>query len=288
VARTRRRPSRRLRRPRWTIAVLVLASITIITLDYRGSLHGGINGLRRGAHDVFSPIQSGVDSVFRPIGSFFAGAVHYQDVQTENAKLRAQLGRDQREMLARQSQLNELAQLIKLDKLSNALAIPPVTAQVTAQSTSDFSNTVDLDKGSADGVGKGMPVVGGAGLVGTVIEVWKHGCTVQLINDTSSAVSVRYGREGATAIVSGQGDDVALDVDYVPLGQKLPKGTLFTTSGLQHDLFPPSIPVAVVESSSASSSAAFETVTARPLADLDNLEFVDVLQWYPPPVPAGS
>jgi rod shape-determining protein MreC len=287
VARTRT-TSRRARRPTWTIAILVLASITIITLDYRGNLHGGFTSLRRGTHDLFTPVQRGVDGVLRPVGDFFAGAIHYRSVQEQNAVLRAENGRYQREALAHQSQLNQLQQVLRLTHLPWIGSIPYVTGQVTDVSPSDFASTVDLSVGTADGVAKGMSVVGGAGLVGLVTEVWTHGCTVQLINDQSSAVSVRYGTGGATALVSGRGDDSPLEVDYVPLGTMLAKGTVLTSSGLQHDLFPPGIPVARVRSSTASSSAAFETVQADPLADLSNLQWVDVIQWLPPPVPAGS
>ena len=59
-----------------TIGLLVLASIAIITLDYRGQAHGVISGAKRGAHDAFSPLQRGVDDIARPLGSFLSGAVH--------------------------------------------------------------------------------------------------------------------------------------------------------------------------------------------------------------------
>jgi rod shape-determining protein MreC len=286
VARTRK--TRRARRPTWTIAILVLASITIITLDYRGNLHGGFTSLRRGAHDLFSPVQRGVDGVLRPVGDFFAGAVNYHSAQSENARLQAELNRYRRLAAEHQAQVRELQQLDRLTHLPFVGAIPYVTAQVTLNSPSDFASTVELDKGTADGVGVGMPVVGGAGLVGQVEQVWTHGCAVQLIDDETSAVSVRYGVHGATALVSGRGDDQPLEVDFVPLGTKLAPGTLLTSAGLQHDAFPPGIPVARVRSSSASSSQAYETVTADPLADLGNLQYVDVLQWTPPPVPPGT
>ena len=69
-----------------------------------------------------------------------------------------------------------------------------MTAQVTALGPSDFAATVQLDKGSTSGVAVGMPVVGGAGLVGQVIEVWSSGCTVRLVTDAGSSVGVRFGR----------------------------------------------------------------------------------------------
>ena len=76
------------RRPRLTIGLLVLASITIITLDYRGDAHGEIASLKSGASDAFSPVQRGVDAVTHPIGSFLAGAFNGGELEEENGKLR--------------------------------------------------------------------------------------------------------------------------------------------------------------------------------------------------------
>jgi rod shape-determining protein MreC len=263
--------------------VLVVASIAIITLDYRGQAHDPVRWAKRGAHDVFAPVQRGVDDIVRPIGSFLSGAVHAGALETQNAKLNREVGALQRRALAEQSIENTVRALERLDRLPWTAGIPSVTAEITALSPSDFAATVQLDKGSTAGVAVGMPVVGGAGLVGQVIEVWSSGSTVRLVTDVRSSVGVRFGTAGDLALAQGSGIGRPLAVNLIAPGTTLHKGEVLTTSGLQGAQFPPDVPVARVKSFSSTPSATEEAVTAQPLADLAVLSYVDVLQWQPSP-----
>ena len=83
--------ARRSRRPRTTLILLVLASVTIITLDARGGFHRITSGVKSVAVDAFSPVRSGVDDITEPIGSFLAGSVHYGAVRQQNQKLQAEI-----------------------------------------------------------------------------------------------------------------------------------------------------------------------------------------------------
>lgn len=266
-----------------TIGLLVLASIAIITVDYRGQAHGVISGAKRGAHDAFAPLQRGVDALVRPVGSFLSGAVHGGDLESQNAKLRAEIGALQRQTLETQATRNALRALEQLDHLPWVGSIPTVTAQVTALGASDFAATVQLNKGSTSGVAAGMPVVGGAGLVGQVIEVWSSGSTVRLITDAGSSVGVRFGSGGDLALVEGSGLGRKLAVNLIAPGTSLHKGEILTTSGLQYAQYPADLPVASITSFSSTPSATQETVSARPLADLGVLQYVEVLQWQSSP-----
>jgi rod shape-determining protein MreC len=284
---TRSRRSRRLRRPRLTIVLLVLISITIITLDYRGDAQGLINGLRRGAQDAFSPVRSAVDAVVRPVGSFLAGAVHAGELEQQNAELRAENARLRGDALAAQSASGTLAALRQLESLPWAAAlpqvesIPTVAAEVVALNTSNFAVTVQLNVGRHAGVDVGMPVVGGSGLVGRVVEAWSSGSTVRLVTDPASAVGVRYGQPPGDALVEGSGAGRPLVVHYVAPGTPLRRGELLTTSGLPGALFPPGVPVARVSSWSSTPSSTEEQVTAAPVVDLSDLQYVDVMVWEP-------
>jgi rod shape-determining protein MreC len=275
VARTRRP-----RRTRLTIGLLILASITIITLDYRGDAHGTISSLKNAASDAFSPVQRGVDDITHPIGSFLAGAVNGGEIEQENAKLRQQVGNLQSQLLAHQATANALKSLQKLDHLRWAQGIPRVAAQVVSLNSSNFAATVELNVGARNGVAAGMPVVGSAGLVGRVTSTSSTRCTVTLITDAGSAVGVRYGAASLDlALAQGDGIGKNLDVTYVSPGTALHKGEVLTTSGLQNGIYPPLIPVARIRSFSSSASATSETVSAAPAADLAQLQYVDVLQW---------
>jgi len=274
----RTRRSRRARR-NLTLVILVAASIAVITLDYRGQAHGVISSAKRAAHDAFAPVQDAVDDVVRPVGSFLSGAVHAGALEKQNAQLQKEIGALERDANSTEAMRNALRTLERLDHLPFAAGLPTVTAQVTTLNPSDFSASAQLDKGSASGVAVGMPVVGSSGLVGQVTEVWTSGCTVRLITDAASAVGVRFGAQGNLALVQGTGRDNRLTVNLVAPGTALHRGEVLTTSGLQGAQYPPDIPVATVSSFSSTPSATQETVTARPLADLSVLQYVDVLQW---------
>jgi len=281
VARTRRP-----RRPRLTIGLLILASITIITLDYRGDAHGSISSLKSAASDAFSPVQRGVDDVTHPIGSFLAGAVNGGQLEEENAKLRQEVGQLQRQALAGGATQNALQALGRLDHLSWTGTIPTVAAKVIAMNPSNFSATVALNVGAVDGVEVGMPVVGGAGLVGHVTATSSRTCTVLLITDASqgSQVGVSYGPASTdVGLTQGAGIGKPLSVNVVTPGAPLHRGEILTTSGLQNAAYPPLIPVARVTAVSSTPSSTQEAVTAVPVANLDQLDYVDVLQW--PQVP---
>jgi rod shape-determining protein MreC len=272
--------TRRPRRPRLTIGILILASITIITLDYRGNAQGAISKLKNAASDAFSPIQRGVNDLTRPVGSFLAGAFHGGELEQENAKLRSEVGQLERGALAHQASENALKSIEALTHLPWTPGIPTVTAMVISESSSNFAATVELNVGKSDGVNAGMPVVAGAGLVGQVIEASSRTCTVQLISDPDSSVGVRYGAgSNDLAAVVGGGVGKTLAVNLIPPGTALHKGEVLTTSGLANASYPQLIPVAKITSFASAASSSQELVTAEPVADLSQLDYVDVLQW---------
>ena len=78
---------RRPARSRFTLLLLVLTSITLLTLDYRGTGSGVVEAVKDGARDVFAPVQDVSDKVFSPVGNFVGGVLHYGDLKSENQRL---------------------------------------------------------------------------------------------------------------------------------------------------------------------------------------------------------
>lgn len=264
--------------------MLVLLSITIITLDFRGDLRGTITGARRSATDAVAPLERVVDDVLHPVGSFLAGAVDYGSLEQQNAKLRFDLARRDAAVEQLRSVRQTLRTLSTLDKLpwADVAALPTVTAEVIGQNASNFEATVVLDKGSVQGVGVGMPVVDGSGLVGRVVQVDSGQCTVELITDVRSVVSVTLGTSGTLATVVGDGPGNPLEVQYVAPTTHLRRGMVLESSAEQLGAYPAGIPVARVTTFRASASATTQSVQARPAADLSNLSYVDIVQVEPP------
>jgi rod shape-determining protein MreC len=272
---------RRSRRPRTTLFILVLASVTIITLDARGGFHRITSGVKSVAADAFAPVRAGIDDVIEPIGSFLAGSVHYGAVRQANQKLQAQIDQLKGEQASQQDveqRLSQLSALLNLPFIGNLQSVP---AEVTNYGTSNFASTVDISVGRRQGVQLGMPVVGAGGLVGQVVQANHSTSTVRLVTDGQSSVGVVYGSAGSLAVLSGQGSGKPLSGELVPSNTALTNGEVFTTSGLQGAIFPGGIPVAKVVSSKTGSTASEESVTLQPLADLSHLRYVSVVLWGP-------
>jgi rod shape-determining protein MreC len=263
--------------------VLVLLSITIITIDQSSRTHAVTSGLKSVANDVFTPIRNGVNDVLHPIGSWLAGAVHYGSLQQENQKLQHTVGQLRQQEEAQAYQHEQLEQLMALDRLPFLEGLPRVTAQTIAIDTSNFAATITIDKGRSDGVDVGMPVVGGGGLVGQVVQSAHSSATVRLITDGQSRVGVAFGPEQSPATLDGQGAGQLMTLDFVAPGTSLHVGQHLFTNGLQGGEYPKGIPAAFVTSVRAVQGANQEAVTARPLANLNQLWYVDVIEWAPIP-----
>jgi rod shape-determining protein MreC len=273
--------SRRSRRT-LTVVVLVVVSLSIISIDLNGRTHSVTSGIKSVANSVFSPLRHGVTDILNPIGSYFAGAVHYGTVQNENQKLSALVGQLEQEKAESGYEKTELRNLLSLENLPFVGSLPTVTAETIQTDTSNFTQTITIDKGRSDGVDVGMPVVGSGGLVGQVIQAFHHSATVQLITDGQSKVAVTFGN-GINAIVDGQGPGSDMTADLVAPHTAVTKGEIMFTSSLQAAAFPQGLPVARVESFHTSPGASQESITLDPSANLNQLGFVDVIEWAPAP-----
>ena len=197
--------SRRSRRT-LTVVILVVLSLSLISLDLNGRTHSITSGVKSVANDVYAPLRQGVLDIISPIGNFFAGAFNYGSVQAQNEQLEKTIGELRASQDERNFQLNQLRELTKLQNLPFLNSLPVVSAQTIETYSSNFTATITLDKGRADGVDVGYPVVGAGGLVGQVIQSFHHTCVVQLVTDGQSKVGVTFGSQNQyTGIVDGQG-----------------------------------------------------------------------------------
>lgn len=271
--------SRRSTRPRFVLIVLVLASITLVTLDQRGG--NMIPGFRGRARDVFAPVQSAINDATRPVTDFFQGVFSYSSLRHDNARLRAQVDALRAQQIQDQYLQQENKNLTDQLKLDFVGDIPTVASRVIGGSESNFQLTLVIDRGSAAGILKGMPVVAGSGLVGRIIEVSNRQSTVLLISDASMGVGIQFAPAQVVGVAQGQGSGRALDVTLTDPSMDTPLGTVAVTSGLAGSPYPRGIPVGKVTLDTPQPGVRSHTVALSPVVDMSRLSYVDVLIWTP-------
>jgi rod shape-determining protein MreC len=271
------------RRRRLVLALLVVLSLILLTAYFGEASSGGLHSVQRGFLTVVSPIQNGANKALKPVRDligWFGDTLHAKGQRDE---LRKQVDRLRREVIANDAEKHSYRELLALYRLDNQLSVKdyrPVTATVVAKSPNVWYSTVTIDKGESEGIRVNDPVINAEGLVGKVAQAASDGAQVTLITDSSVGVSARIGTSGATGIVQPKvGDPNDLLLQYLPANTQANRGEYVVTSGTvsspDDSLYPPDIPIGQV--TSVNEESAYRSVNVHPLANLHDLDVVQVL-----------
>jgi rod shape-determining protein MreC len=263
---------------RTRIAVLVLASVTLLTIGLRDA--PVVRDVREGAATVVSPVEGAADAVTSPFRNAWHGITDYEELRDENERLRAQVTDDDTGAVRATDAEQQLAELSAALDLPYAGDVPTVAARVVSGPRSNFSHAVEIDKGTDDGLAVGMPVVTGAGLVGRISQASGSQATVELLTDPDFRVGVRLADSGQLGTAGGRGRDEPMTVDTaIDADAEVARGTGLVTSGVDRSAYPAGIPVGKVTSTRQGSGGLALDLVIDPLADIDNLSYVSVMRW---------
>jgi rod shape-determining protein MreC len=277
----RNRPSKPL------LVALILASISLITLDYHGGPDSPMEPARAAVGEVFGPVESVTSAVVRPftaVPNWFRTqhSMHSQidDLQSENARLRAQAE-------TAGYNRNRLEEYDGLTAAADSLGYALVPARVVALGPSQsFSRTVTIDAGSRAGIAPDMTVVNDDGLVGRVLRVTSTTATVLLIVDADSVVGGRVGESMEMGFLHGRGvlgNGGPLDLELVDESEVPAKHDTVVTWGSQGGApYVSGIPVGRVTSVYSSLRETSQRAVIEPFVDFGSLDLVGVV------VPSGS
>jgi rod shape-determining protein MreC len=275
-----------IRRRRAVLGLLVAASLVLLTAFFGGS-GGGLGAVQRGVLEVVGPVQEGASQVFKPLRDLGGWIGETLDAKSQLADLRRDRDAWRERAVAAEVAVRENVQLrAQLEMLrNNGLADDgPVPARVVATNPSTWYQQLTIDRGSSDGVRVDQPVVGPAGLVGTVEAVTSGTAVVSLITDQTTRVAARVntkgGPTGTVRVAAGDPDDLVLE--FTDRDDRIEEGDVVVTRGTVSDtgrlnsLFPPNIPIGRVFRVDDPGTDDQE-VHLRPFADMRRMEFVQVL-----------
>ena len=174
----------------------------------------------------------------------------------------------------------ENAQLRKLLGLRERLNTPSTAAEVLYDAADPYTRRVIIDKGAAQGIEEGSPVIDESGVLGQVTRVHPLISEVTLVTDREQAVPIVNTRTGARGIAYGDAGahgSGGLELRYMAANADVQAGDLLTTSGVD-GVYPPGIPVAKVQAVERRPDSAFARIACQPQAMVDGARHVMVLK----------
>ena len=273
------------RRARTVLALLLVAAIVLITIDFRQPTGGPVDRLQRLAIAVFGPLQQGASAAVRPVANLVGGAAELGGLRRESRRLEAEVARLRAQERTYQDVLGENQRLRGTLGMARRCGCRTVGASVVASSGSNFQLSVTVDAGSRQGVARDMAVVDANGLVGRVTQVTADYATVLLVTDPTSGVAASLARGKAPGIVKGSGSQL-LSFQPVRAGTRVGRGDPVVTQGYQGSMFPAGLPIGVVERVDPAGAASLvPRVSVRPYAALGTLDVVAIVVERPVPPP---
>src|SRR5579864_100300 len=220
-----------------------------------------------------TPIEKNIVRAQTGISGLWHNYLYLRGVRQQNRELQDQIQRLQLEQVRLRQDAEQARRLQALLGFKEQFIDKTIAAQVIGSSGSEQSRIVYLDKGSADGITQDMAVISAQGVVGKVIQVFRHTAQVLLINDQTSGVGTILEQSRLQGVLKGKpsGD---LVLDNIMSEEEVKPGDRVLTSG-GDQIFPKGLPVGTVENVTRGSE--FLQVTVRPAASLNHLEEVLVI-----------
>lgn len=253
--------------------ILIFASLTL-------NISGG--PLNAAAGYIFVPMQKGINSAGQWISDKANDFKTLEEVQKENSKLKEQndeLTAQLTTIKLEKYELDHLRELLDLDEKYSGYQ--KVAASVIAKDTSNWFSAFTIDKGSKDGLKKGMNIIAGSGLVGIITDIGPNYAKVRSIIDDSANVSAMVTTTGDNMNVSGNlqtmnSDQVISFSELRDSENKVQIGDPVVTSYVS-DQYQQGILIGYIASIETDSNKLTKSGTITPVVDFEHMENVLVI-----------
>ena len=254
---------------------LVFFSALALFLMVADSRFKLVEPLRAGLAIALLPLQR---TLAVPVEMAQGGAGYLQGLTA------AQAGeRRAREMLVAQAERSaqveqlsaENARLRALLELKPSLSVKSQAAEILYEAADPYSRKVFIDRGMAQGVARGSPVIDEQGVVGQVTRVYALTSEVTLLADKDASIPVLNPRtQHRAAAFGGSG---GMELRFTSANADVQPGDVLQTSGID-GVYPPGLPVAKVVSVERRVESGFARIALAPAAPPDGVRHVLVLE----------
>lgn len=232
---------------------------------------------------LLTPLRSGAYALTSQAQNLYNYIYEFDSLKVENQRLKEQLAQWQenaRKADAYERENQRLREFLKLKEANPDYAL--VDAYVICRSSTDWTSTVTIDRGTSSGIAVGMCAVTSNGeVVGLVTEAGSNYAVVKTVLDSSLEVSASIASSGYSGIVSGSyisGHSNMLRMDYLSSTAVIRNRDQVVTSGSTY--YPRNLILGYVVDAGFDDVGVAKYAILESAADIANVEQVFIITEY--------
>jgi rod shape-determining protein MreC len=254
-------------------AVLLIVSLAILTYSATRLSETGL--LRKIVLETAAPIEDAINVSLKSLHDVWRRYLFLVGLEDENRRLRSQNAALNDQINQYREGYLEGVRLRKLLDIKGDVKHRAVVARVIDKDRTALFKTLLIDKGTADGLRVGLPVLADQGVVGRIIETAWHSSRVLLLIDDNSNIDALIQRSRTQGILQGAGS-VGCNLKYISRVEDVRTGDVVLSSGLA-GVFPKGLLLGVVSGISRKEGGLFQKIDVSPAVDIGKLEEVMAL-----------
>ncbi len=251
-------------------ALLLLLAGQLILLAWQIKSNGETRLLRVWAVTAVTPMARGMELTRDGLGGFFARWFMAGKLEQDNAQLRRQTAQLEIKNQLLQEQMQQSGRAQALLEFRSQLPSKSLPSRIIGSAPGVQSGVFILDRGSLEGVKRGMAVVTGEGIVGQVVASYPTASLMMLASSQGFAAGVTSQKSRTRGLLKGEGG--TCHIFGIRNEQPVDKDEWFYTSG-EDRIFPRGLRVG--QARAVKDGVDGKEIEVRPIA-LDG-DFAEVL-----------
>ena len=258
-------------------AVILTAALTIL---------GGVTGSsvpKMVVQGVMTPLRAGANALTVQAERFYNYIFRYEALLAENEILKEQISQmedDARLADSVERENQRLREALELKSYHEDYKM--VDANIIAWSSTDWTNTLTINRGAKSGIEVDMCAITANGqVVGLVTEVGPNYAVIKTILDSTLEISATISSTGNNGMVTGgyiEGNAKLLKMDYLPSSAVILNKDQVVTSG--STVYPRNLILGYIIDAGFDDTGVAKYAIVDPAADIDSLEQIFILTEY--------
>ena len=232
---------------------------------------------------ALAPFRAAGNALTKQAEQYYSYMFRYEALAAENEQLKAEIA--QMEDVARQADAvsRENARLRdQLNFLSTHESYKTVDAYIIAWSSTDWTNTFTINRGTNAGIEENLCAITANGeVVGLVTEVGPNYAIVKTVLDSTLEISATIASSGHNGMVSGgyiDGNETFLKMAYLPSSAVIRNKDQVVTSG--STVYPKGLILGNVVDAGFEETGVAKYAVLDPAADISSMEQVFIITEY--------